>query len=241
MLSVIICEDSSIQCSKIEKIVSDLIGQWEFDFQLKLSARTPDQVLEYIEENNVRRGIYILDIDLNNSVNGLQLASLIRERDALGYIIFLTTHSEMSFLTFKYKVEAIDYIIKDNFNNVRANLQKTLSYINDNFEKTEKKENVLLLEQEGRKIKIMLDEVMFIETSQSPHKLVVHEKNRIFEIYGTLREFEENLPENFYRSHRAYIVNKNNIIEVDKKRRILMMKNGEQCFVSFRCLTGLKK
>lgn len=47
-------------------------------------------------------------------MSGLTLATKIRDYDNLGKIVFVTTHGELSYLTFTYKVEALDYIIKDN-------------------------------------------------------------------------------------------------------------------------------
>ena len=51
-------------------------------------------------------GIYFLDVDLKSDINGIKLGSKIREKDTRGFIIFTTTHLEMSYFAFKYKVEA---------------------------------------------------------------------------------------------------------------------------------------
>lgn len=241
MLSVVICEDNKIQRNRIKEIVKKILAEGEYDFEVKLCTDEPEEIIKYMENNKILNGIYILDVDLGKNINGIELAKLIRERDTLGYIVFLTTHSEMSFLTFKYKVEAVDYIVKDNFSNIESNLYRTFIYIDKNYSTRQKKEDILTLEQEDRKIKIVLDDVMFIETAQVAHKLIIHERNRIVEIYGTLKEFEDILPENFYRSHRAFIVNRNNIIEVNKRDRIIKMKNEEECLVSYRYLGGLMK
>ena len=40
------------------------------------------------------------------------LGDMIRQRDPLCSIIFVTTHAEMTYLTFMYKI-ALDFIIKD--------------------------------------------------------------------------------------------------------------------------------
>ena len=64
-------------------------------------------------------GIFFLDVDLNHEMNGIALASKIREYQPRCFIIFVTTHSEMSFMTFSYKVEAMDYVIKDYFQEVK--------------------------------------------------------------------------------------------------------------------------
>ncbi|MGH2251757.1 response regulator, partial [Enterococcus faecalis] len=57
--------------------------------------------------------LYFFDVDLQHELSGIALAYEIRKIDNIGKIIFVTTHSEMSYLTFTYKIEAMDYIIKD--------------------------------------------------------------------------------------------------------------------------------
>lgn len=43
----------------------------------------------------------------------------------------------------------------------------------------------------------------------------------------------------FVRCHRAFLVNKNNIKEVDTKNRIIHFANGETCLMSTRMMKGL--
>ncbi|MBA5760556.1 response regulator, partial [Escherichia coli] len=51
-------------------------------------------------------GLYFLDIDLGQpDMNGFELAQEIRKFDPRGFIIFITTHAELSYMTFTYKVE----------------------------------------------------------------------------------------------------------------------------------------
>ena len=45
-----------------------------------------------------------LDIQLEADINGIKLGSEIRKYDPIGNIIFVTSHSELTYLTFVYKV-----------------------------------------------------------------------------------------------------------------------------------------
>ena len=58
-------------------------------------------------------GCYFLDIQLEADMNGIKLGSEIRKHDPVGNIIFVTSHSELTYLTFVYKVAAMDFIFKD--------------------------------------------------------------------------------------------------------------------------------
>ena len=114
MLNIVICEDNNIQRSTIEKFIKNSIAKNDFSFRIKLSTNDPEVVLKNIGNGD----IYFLDVDLNNKINGFKLAERIRNIDSLGYIIFITTHSELTYLTFKYRVEAMDFILKDNINEI---------------------------------------------------------------------------------------------------------------------------
>ena len=58
---------------------------------------------------------------------------------------------------------------------------------------------------------------------------------------GQLKAIEKQLDYRFYRCHRSYIINKDNIFEVDFNKLVVYMNNGESCPVSVRLKKGLKK
>lgn len=68
------------------------------DMETGLITEDPYEFIEYIKENTAS-GIYFLDVDLKSDINGIQLAEQIREYDPRGFIVFITTHAEMSYLT----------------------------------------------------------------------------------------------------------------------------------------------
>ena len=185
----------------------------------------------YIEPSSI--------FELNNKINGFKLAEKIRDIDSLGYIIFITTHSELTYLTFKYRVEAMDFILKDNVNEIDFRINECLSHIHKHINKEKSDVKTLTLTLDDRIIKILLKDIVFIETSTNSHKIIIHESNRKTEIFTTLKEISKNLDDRFYRCHRAYIVNKNRIKEINKINRIVYMDNGAECLASFRLIKGL--
>lgn len=75
-------------------------------------------------------GAFFLDICLQSEMTGLILAQELRKIQPRCFIIFITSHSEMSILTFQYKVEALDFIIKDSSENIRKRIHECLMDIN---------------------------------------------------------------------------------------------------------------
>ncbi|MBV4420229.1 LytTR family DNA-binding domain-containing protein [Clostridium tyrobutyricum] len=236
MLEVIICEDNSVYRNKLKLFIENTILRKNLDLKVTISTGDPQDVINSINKNNIT-GIYFLDVDLKNSINGIRLGEKIREVDPLGFIIFITTHMEMSYLAFKYKVEAMDYVIKDDADfKERVNSCLLKSY--HTYYKNKNSEEYISINSQDRIINIRMDDILFIETASS-HKVKVHEENRQVEYYGNLKDIQEKLTPNFYRCHKSYIVNKNKICEIDKKHNKIIMINGEKCYVSFRYKKGL--
>ena len=104
---------------------------------------------------------------------------------------------------------------------------------------TNKTHKVYTLEAGGRKISVDYEDILFFETSSNIHKVILHAKDRQIEFPSTLKELTGVLDGNFVRCHRAFLVNKNNIKEVDTKNRIIHFANGETCLMSTRMMKGL--
>lgn len=236
MLEVIICEDNSVHREKLKQLIENTILKEELDLNIMLSTGEPEEVLSYVSKNN-NTGIYFLDVDLKSDMNGIKLGEKIREVDQMGFIVFVTTHMEMSYLAFKYKVEAMDYVIKDD-SDFKERVTSCLLKSYNTYYKKKGNEEYISISSDDRIINIRLNDILFIETSVS-HKIKVHEENKQVEFYGNLKDIYEKLTPNFYRCHKSYIVNKNKISEVDKKHNKIIMINGEECYVSFRYKKGL--
>ncbi len=125
MLNIMICEDNIEQLIKIKRYIKDIIMIENFDMEIVLATSKPEDIISHLKKNKIS-GLYFLDVDLNSNINGIKLAEIIREYDPRGFIVFVTTHAEMSYLTFIYKVEAMDYIIKDTIENVKQRIHECI-------------------------------------------------------------------------------------------------------------------
>ncbi|MCL2841841.1 MAG: response regulator, partial [Oscillospiraceae bacterium] len=70
-------------------------------------------LLEYLNKRQVQSGLYFLDVDLQSDLNGIELGAEIREIDVSATIVFITSHANLLPQVFRYKVEAMEYIVKD--------------------------------------------------------------------------------------------------------------------------------
>lgn len=239
MLNIYICEDNPQQLSQITQYVKNTIMIEDLSIKLALSSANPHSILDHVK-NNEGVGLYFLDIELNSDLNGLTLAQQLRIYDPRGFIVFITTHSEMSQMTFRYKVEAMDFILKDNTIDIRKNVHDCILDACNRYQSVLNKiQKTLTLKINDRKITVDYDEILFLETSPNIHKVILHAWNQQIEFYGKLKDLEKQLDDTFYRCHRSFLVNKKNIKEVDTSNHIIHMKNGETCLVSTRMMKGV--
>ena len=196
-------------------------------------------LLEKLESSR-NTGIYFLYIDLNSSMNGMKLAQQIRLFDPRGFIIFITAHSELSYMTFQYRVEAMDFVLKDNPAEAELKIKECLLNAMERYTlQTNRTHRVYTIETNGRKISIDYEDILFFETSGNIHKVILHAKDRQIEFPSTIKELTNELGCDFVRCHRSFLVNQKNIKEIDTKNRIVHFSNGETCLMSTRMMKGL--
>ena len=239
MLDIFVCEDNAVQRQTIVQTIQNTILIEELDMQLVLNTGDPYVLLEKIR-NSRNTGIYFLDIDLGSDINGMKLAQLIRLYDPRGFIVFITAHSELSYMTFQYQVEAMDFVLKDTPAEAKVKIRQCLLNAMERYAlQTGRTHKVYTIETGGRKISIDYDDILFFETSSNIHKVILHAKDRQIEFFSTIKELTNTLGGNFVRCHRSFLVNKKNIKEVDTKKRIIHFANGETCLMSTRMMKGL--
>ena len=239
MLTVFICEDDPKQCENLVKIVNDYVATKNYDIKIALATGDPTELLGYLEHFPQQGAIYILDVNLQHQINGITLATKIREQDVNGKIIFITTHIELAYLTFQYKVEAMDYIVKDSPEEIAAKLKTCLGIAYKRCQDSSSKQECFQVKVGDEIRNIPLEDIMFFESSHTPHKVVLHTVNSYIEFYGSLSDVEQ-ANQHFYRCHQSYVVNTKNVSAINKTKREVQMTNGEIAFVAARKIKELQ-
>lgn len=229
MLHIYICEDDKSYRDIIEKRIKDTVLIEDYDMIFELAATTPQELISCIINKNYS-GMYFLDVDLNASINGIELADKIREYDPRGFIVFITAHGESLSLTFKYKVEAMDFIVKSPDVDIHKRIQECLLSANEKYSRgvSELQKN-LVVNVDGRKTCIRHEDILFIETTDINRKLVVYAVDRRVVFNAQLKDIEKMLSEDFYRCHKSAIVNLNMVDAIDNDTGNLILKGGSRC------------
>lgn len=240
MLRIYVCEDNAVQRQKIVTIITKTICIEDYDMELALSTGSPAKLLECLRQTPMP-GIYFLDIDLKSDINGIELASAIREFDPRGFIIFITTMDHFLPDTFKYKVEAMDFISKNTSKDLSGRIISCLKRANDLYTAPANTVHKVFRFKIGSQIMTLpMDEVTFFEPSPTSHRIIAHTLNGAMEFYGTLKNLSAQADDRFLLSHRKCLVNREHVSSVDFSTLTIHFHNGDTCQASARLIKQFK-
>ncbi|GCF95670.1 DNA-binding response regulator [Enterococcus florum] len=230
MVAIYICEDNLIFQQEVKRTIENYLMIQAYNMHVALATADPQALLEEIHEGN-ERSIYFLDVDLKHeSMNGFDLGKQIRQLDTRGFIIFITDHSELLAETFKFRLEAMDYIIKGDLENIQKRVCECLDSAKDRLDAEQKEtRRYLPIKSNNERFYIPIEDIYFIETSPHQHKVALYAEDQQIEFFGILNKLEDELGESFIRVHRSYLVNSKKITRIDFKARMIHFEDELSC------------
>ena len=220
-MQIAVCDD--------EKEIRDLFTQkirklypgaglllYESGEELLLSDEEPD--------------ILLLDIQMPGK-NGMETAKELRRKNKQVIIIFVTALDDFVFEAFD--VGAFHYLVKPFDDRKFAEVLHNATEQSKNRKKPEMPS--LLINTGGKHIAVNLEDLVYAEVFD--RKLILHTMDAEIEYYGKMKELEEKVGNEFFRTHRSYLVNFGFIRKYDattvylEKGQALMAKRKYQKFV----------
>lgn len=238
-MKINICENTLEKLHVIVDILNKIISLRNFDFEISISTLNPNDIIENMSDSS-ETGVYILNTNYNFNLNGFILAQKIREFDPRGFIIFITNHLEMSYVTFLYKLEALDFILETSQQEVTKRLDECLTIIQERtLNKKNKPHAFFPIKIYNQTYHIKFNDILYFETSSLPHKILLHTKDKNISFNSSLNTIQKNLNSYFCRCHRSFIINKNYIKEINFKNHYIKMLNNDLCPLSKRLSKNL--
>lgn len=229
MVPVYICEDNLQFQKMIKREIETYCMLQEYEMEVVLVTADPQELIKRVNLNS-QRSIYFLDVDLQHPIyNGFDLAREIRKADSRGFIIFVTTHDELAVETFKHRIEALDYIVKDDYSQLVTRLRESIDSIHQRLIVKEKKDAYFPVNILGESKYIPVDDILLFETSGQKHRVLLHTAKRTIEFFGSLGEIEKRVGEGFFRVHRSYLIPLDKITKVDFSENIVYLLWEHRC------------
>jgi len=158
---------------------------------------------ELLEAKNIFH-IHIIDIELDN-MSGIDVAKQIRLREknkrSKSIIIFVTGFRE--YMEDAFDVNAFHYLVKPIDEKKMSTVFKRA--LKEAFARYNQEKQYVIVRYNGMQKKVLIKDIYYIESNNK--KVVFHTKDGNIETYGKMDDWENELGDNFYRSHRCYLVN----------------------------------
>ncbi|QNQ82696.1 response regulator transcription factor [Lactobacillus sp. PV037] len=232
--SVFICDDEQEQITNLKNIMEVaemyLSDEKEVKFNL-ITYESYQGAMEGITEGRISSGIYFLDVELENKTDsntGFDLAELIKKRDERAQIIFVTSHEDLSLITFERYLGPVDYIIKtSDTQKLKKRIMKALKKAMANLDQFNKIKRYTFSYKVGRRINnIRIDDVICIVTSDLPHRLLLKKTMGKADFIGTINQYEKENPM-LVKISQSCLVNPQNIKTIDLKNKLVEFVNGD--------------
>lgn len=201
-MTIIICDDDKTLQKILRRNVEQFFSERNIRCQI-ICCDSGEDVLTYPEPN-----LLFLDIQMSGK-NGMEIARELRRRGWKTTLIFVTGMSEYVYEAFD--VGAFHYLIKPfDDGKLREILGKALEQYNEETPHTplqaaKQPDQAILVKRGGLSIKVLLSDIIYAEVFN--RKVMLHTINGDIEYYGKLTDLSEQAGADFYRTHRAYLVN----------------------------------
>ncbi len=203
-----------------EKVIREQIGSL-------IEKQMPDCYLEsYATGEEMlaagkRFDIVFLDIQMDG-MDGIEVARTLRAKQDEIVLIFVTGNREYVFealdlYAFHYLLKPVD----------EGKFREVLVRAAGEVAKKKEKRGLFI-----KKRNLTLDQadILYIESRAKKVEIHTARSKGIIEIYATMEELEDQLGEDFYRCHRAYLVNMAHITEYDSDS--ITITNGDKIYLT---------
>lgn len=216
-MKIAVCDDNALFLEQIKEQLS-LFPEVE-----ELSLYSDLETFVRSLETGKHYDAVFLDIDWHQEQRGLNTAEFLYQKSPATRIIYITGYNDrFSQDIFLHNANLSGYLTKPvDQARLKANLEKVARAL------AEAVSQPLILRSGGNYISVSPEEIYYIESRG--HNIVVHAQEEIVS-YKRLDPISHMLPDCFFRCHKSYLVNLNQIRRFQASA--ILLKNGESIPVS---------
>lgn len=203
VLHVAICDDEENEIEYLKHAVEDWTKKEDILTNIETYASAESFLFQYEECKNYQ--ILLLDVEMSG-MTGIDLAKKIRQYQDNVEIIFITSHFE--FIGEGYEVDALHYLVKP----VKAS--KVEEVLSKAKQKIESGEPSIIIHYNGEIVKIYEKKILYLEAFS--HYITIYTKDKEYKIKANISTFAQELSEDFYQTHRSYIVSLKHIMRISR-------------------------
>lgn len=193
-LNILIVED--------ELLIAEMLKEMLLELEYTVAGVARDfDTAQKILKNNININFAILDINLNQSKNGIDIAKTLNIP-----FVFLTSYSEKTIIQEAIECKPQAYLIKPF---AKTDLYTTLEIIKQKIS-MDAQLNSIVIKDGHLNVKILINSILWLKSENIYIEIKTDEK--VFVIRNSLENFLEELNNPvFIRIHRSYAVNINHV------------------------------
>lgn len=232
-MKVIIFESDKCFINGLREIISFVNTDFNKNIDIKLITTDEVKVMDQIEklrENSHEANVYIINPEINGTLNGLKVAQKIHTKDPLGYIVFVSNKNYYR-EAIASNVRAYAYFYKPlgygEFSSLVDSIELDYKNILGRFILRDEK---IISVTTGRK-KTLLPVSSIVALEYRKPKTTVYTLDGKCICYNSLKDIEEKIASvdgdnTMIRTHAAYSININNAHSLNTKENFLTTVTG---------------
>lgn len=220
MVNFIVCDDSVEEVKRVSEIIDNVMMSNEIGYKKCLFYDYDQKFTKEILEEKYSNRIYILDIQ-TPSRSGIDVAREIRKHDVNSVIIFLTGFNELGMNILNDELMILTFINKmdGSEDRLKSAIRRALNILNV--------KNIVRFNDHGVVYTIPNNDILYITRDTVERKCIIKTDYNDFKVKKSLTELLELLGPDFKETHRSCIVNMTRVVQINKKKRIIMFDTGE--------------
>lgn len=221
MIRIIVVEDDKNTQMTIKKILREMDIFETEEVKVEYFTKYTNDLKEIIKDTSEHK-IYIMDIELETKVSGIDIAKFIRELDWESEIIFITNHDKMFETVYRSIYEVFDFIEK--FHELETKLKKDIKMIlKKNFDN-----KMFKYRNNNFSIQIYYRSITYIYRDKETRKIIINTDKTHYSIILPLTESLNYLDQRFKMVHRACIVNTDRVEAYNWSKGYFILDNGKR-------------
>ena len=223
MIRIVVVEDDKNTQLLVKKILREIDIFKEEEIKINYFTKYSKELKDIILDTSERK-IYIMDIQLETKVSGIDLAKFIIENDWESEIIFITNHDKMFETTYRSVYEVFDFIEK--FHDMEIKLKKAIITIfKRNFDN-----KMYKYRNNNFSIQIYYRSITYLYRDKESRKVIINTDRTHYSIIMPLSETLKSLDNRFKMVHRACIVNLDRVESFNWSKGYFVLDNGEKVY-----------
>lgn len=206
-LKVLIVDDESLARSRMRTLLGECTDP---HVEVVGEAANAVQAMEQIQRSTC--DLVLLDVRMPG-VDGVTLASTLRQMESPPVVIFVTAYAEHAVDAFE--LEAVDYLTKPvRRERLQQALQKAVRVLSATEGDGGAGSEHLIIQERGRSERVALSEVIYLKAELKYITVRTADKEHIYD--GALNDLEQRYPHLFVRVHRNALVARRAVRAVEK-------------------------